>query len=82
MDNWIEEARNDKWNAIQTVLHEWRLTYLTMDFADNYLSSDALSGWIQDLECPIATCGTSIHSVVGLYSDGFRVFRFPVLRYT
>ena len=40
MDNWIQDARNDKWNAIQTVLHEWRLVCLTMDLPDDDMSSD------------------------------------------
>ena len=43
MDDWIQDARNDKWNAIQTVLHEWRLACLTMDLLDNDVSSDDLS---------------------------------------
>ena len=40
MDDWIQDARNDEWNAIQTVLHEWRLAGLTMDLPDNDVSSD------------------------------------------
>ena len=31
IDSWNEDAKSDKWNAIQTVLHEWRLACLTMD---------------------------------------------------
>jgi len=41
MDGWIEDTKGDKGNAIQTVLHEWRLTCLTMDLPDNNISSDA-----------------------------------------
>jgi hypothetical protein len=40
MDEWVEDAKGDKWNAIQTVLHEWRLASLTMDLPDNDVSSD------------------------------------------
>ncbi|KAG0133818.1 hypothetical protein HOY82DRAFT_537865 [Tuber indicum] len=40
IDSWIAEAKGDRWNAIQTVLHEWRLACLTMDFPDNDLSTD------------------------------------------
>ena len=40
MDDWIEDSRGAKWNAIQTVLHEWRLGCLTMDLPDNDVSSD------------------------------------------
>ena len=40
MDDWIKNAKDDKWNAIQTVLHEWRLACLTMDLPDNDVSSD------------------------------------------
>ena len=43
MDDWIQEARNGKWNAIQTVLHEWRLACLNMDLPDNDVSSDGSS---------------------------------------
>ena len=43
MDDWIQDARNGKWNAIQIVLHEWRLAYLIMDLPDNDVSSDDLS---------------------------------------
>ena len=40
IDDWILDARNDKWNAIQTVLDEWRLACLTMHLPDNDVSSD------------------------------------------
>jgi hypothetical protein len=40
MDEWVEDAKGDKWNAIQTVLHEWHLGSLTMDLPDNDPSSD------------------------------------------
>ena len=40
MDGWIEDTKDDKWNAIQTVLHEWCLACLTMDLPDNVISSD------------------------------------------
>ena len=40
MDGWIEDAKSDKWNAIQTILHEWRLACLTMDLPDNDVISD------------------------------------------
>ena len=39
MDGWIEDAKSDKWNAIQTIVHEWRLACLTMDLPDNDVSS-------------------------------------------
>ena len=42
MDDWIEDARGAKWNAIQTILHEWHLGCLTMDLPDNDVSSDDL----------------------------------------
>jgi len=40
MDGWIEDTKGDNWNAIQTVLHEWRLACHTMDLPDNDISSD------------------------------------------
>jgi len=40
LDGWIEDTKGDKWNAIQTVLHEWRLACQTMDLPDNDISSD------------------------------------------
>jgi len=40
MDDWIEDTKGDNWNAIQTVLHEWRLACLTMYLPDNVISSD------------------------------------------
>ncbi|KAG0643367.1 hypothetical protein HOY80DRAFT_1033408 [Tuber brumale] len=44
-DQWIKDAKANKWNAIQTVLHKWRLACLTMDLPDNDVSSeDSKSG--------------------------------------
>ena len=40
MDNWIKNAKDDKWNTIQTVLHEWGLVSLTIGLPDNDVSSD------------------------------------------
>ncbi|KAG0125069.1 hypothetical protein HOY82DRAFT_617162 [Tuber indicum] len=40
IDSWIEEAEGDRWNAIQTILHEWCLACLTMDLLDNEVSLD------------------------------------------
>ncbi|CUS07052.1 unnamed protein product [Tuber aestivum] len=40
IDQWITDAKGNKWNAIQTVLHEWRLACLTMDLPDNDVSSE------------------------------------------
>jgi len=40
MDGWIEDPKGDKWNTIQTILHEGRLACLTMDLPDNDISSD------------------------------------------
>jgi len=40
IDEWIQDARGDRWNAVQTVLHEWRLACLSMDLPDNDVSSD------------------------------------------
>jgi len=37
---WIQDAKGDRWNAVQTVLHEWRLACLSMDLPDNDLSSE------------------------------------------
>jgi len=39
-DGWIENTKGDKWNAIQTVPHEWCLACLTMDLPENDISSD------------------------------------------
>ncbi|KAG0638241.1 hypothetical protein HOY80DRAFT_1079619 [Tuber brumale] len=45
IDQWITEAKGNKGNAIQTVLHEWRLPCITMDLPDNDVSSgDSESG--------------------------------------
>ncbi|KAG0632751.1 P-loop containing nucleoside triphosphate hydrolase protein [Tuber brumale] len=45
IDQWITDAKGNKWNAIQTVLHEWRLACLTMYLPDNDVSSkDSESG--------------------------------------
>jgi len=40
MDSWIEDTKGDKWNAIQTVLHEWCLACLTMALPDDNISLD------------------------------------------
>jgi len=40
MDGWNENTKSDKWNAIQTVLHELRLASITMDLPDNDITSD------------------------------------------
>ncbi|CUS10220.1 unnamed protein product [Tuber aestivum] len=40
IDQWITDAKGNRWNAIQTVLHEWRLACLTMDLPDNDVSSE------------------------------------------
>ena len=40
MDGSIEDNKGNKWNTIQTILHEWRLACLTMDLPKNNISSD------------------------------------------
>ena len=40
LDRWVENAKQDKWNAVQTVLHEWRLACMSMDLPDNDVNSE------------------------------------------
>jgi len=80
MHDWVKDAKDNKCNAIQTVLHEWHLTCLTMDLPDNDVNSDdaeAVDGavsyrqsWDQDM-----FHGACIEKAFGCFS-------FPVVRRT
>jgi hypothetical protein len=72
IDKWIVDAKGDKWNAIQTVLHEWRLACLTMDLPDNDVSSEDSDS----MGSPIAKTGTATTSAAAPCLDGFQMFSF------